>query len=450
MYNPVYQEFESYFDICISPNVILKYVERFDKRYTEYNPMGISVSTLGSDLNSNFDKDNSLNREDAKSYVSSALEHLDTTYNSVMASGGNIYSVEYLDHILDFSVDSSNYKYESKTVPFLGMVLHGYVNYAASVINEAGDGEYQMLKAIENGSLLYYMLIYRNSNLLKEDEELSKFYSVRFDIWFDTIVEQYNMLNGAIGDLQLYNIVDHKFLTVERIPLELEENRIMTDLLEAMTADMEKQYVSLVEAKKTELLIKQTAKTALLSGITDETALLAQVAVTIGRELAEVEVAAVQATLADYLADKNLPDYYGDTVVVAVDRAALLAAIEAITGEEVTAAQTKVVDDFVKSHPTLAGDHTVVIDSFSDSVKLPKNTTDSFALDLKYDDTVYTDASGSVVMVTYSDGTNDVHFVLNYNLYDVNVRLKGVNGDKAFVVPAYGFQRIEGASLVTK
>ena len=98
----------------------------------------------------------------------------------------------------------------------------------------------------------------------------------------------------------------------------------------------------------------------------------------------------------------------------------------------------------------IENDHTVVIDSFSDSVELPKNTTDSFALDLKYDDTVYTDASGSVVMVTYSDGTNDVHFVLNYNLYDVNVRLKGVNGDKAFVVPAYGFQRIEGASLVTK
>lgn len=450
VYNPVYQEFESYFNICISPNVILKYVERFDKNYTKYNPMGISVSTLGSDLNSNFDKDNSLNREDAKEYITSALDHLETTYKSVMASGGNIYSVEYLDHILDFSVDSSNYKYESKSVPFLGMVLHGYVNYAASVINEAGDGEYQMLKAIENGSLLYYMLIYRNTNLLKEDEELSKFYSVRFDIWFDTIVEQYEMLNGAIGDLQLYNIVDHKFLTVERIPLELEENRIMTDLLDAMAADLEAQYVSLAEAKKTELLLMQTTKAVLLNGITDETAVLSQVEIEVGRALTDAEKTTVRATLSDYNAGKDLPDYYGDTVVVMVDRVALLASIEKITGETATEAQTAVVDDFIKSLSAVAGDHTVVIDCFTDNVKLSEKTTDSFALDLNYVSTDYTDASGRVVMVTYSNGTKDVHFVLNYNLYDVNVRLKGVNGDEAFVVPGYGFQRIEGASLVTK
>lgn len=450
VYNPVYQEFESYFNICISPNMILEYVQRFDERYLKFNPTGISVSSLGGELNSNFDKKNSLNREDAKDYVISALEHLDTTYDSVMASGGNIYSVQYLDHLLDFSIDSSNYKYESKTVPFLGMVLHGYVNYAGSVINEAGDGEYQLLKAIENGSLLYYMLIYRNSNLLKEDEELSKFYSVRFDIWFNTIVEQYDMLNSAIGDLQLYNIVDHKFLTVERVPLELEENRIIKALMEEMNADLEEQYASLVELKNIELFIKQTAKTAILAGVTEEEALLAQVKANIGRNLNAAEKSYVSETLAAYKGGAELPDYYGDTVFVTIDRDALLASIKSITGKDATAEQIKVVDDFILYHPTTDGDHEVVINSFSDDVEFTKKTTSSFALDLVYDSTEYTDNSGSVVMVTYSNGTKDVQFVLNYNLYDVKVRLKGVNGDETFVVPGYGFQRIEGARLVTK
>lgn len=448
IYDPVYQEFSSYFDICISPSSILKYVEKFDKRYTKFNPMGISVSTLGSDLNSDFNKDNSLNREDSKEYIISSLEHLDKTYESVMASGGNIYSVQYLDHILDFSVDSSNYKYESKTVPFLGMVMHSYVNYAGSVINEAGDGEYQLLKAIENGSLLYYMLIYQNSNLLKEDEELSKFYSVRFDIWFNTIVEQYNLLNGAIGDLQLYNIVDHNFLTVERIPLEFEENKILADLEDSMLADLEAQFVSLTEAKKTELLVKQTAKNAILGGVTDSDALIAQVSIAIDRALTEQETAYVAEQLAAYNNGDTLEDYYGDTIGVAVDRDALFAAIAVITGEAATEAQKEMVDEFIKDHPYTACDHTVVIDKFSDSVKPAENTTDSFALDAKYKSTIYTDNSGNVVMVTYSNGTKDVQFVLNYNLYDVAVRLQGVNGDETFVVPSYGFQRIEGATLV--
>lgn len=448
IYDPVYQEFNSFFDICISPKSILTYVEKFDKRYTKYEPIGISVSSLGSDLNSDFNKENPFNREDAKEHIVSALEHLDETYQSVMASGGNIYSVQYLDHILDFSVDSSNYRYESKTVPFLGMVMHSYVNYAGSVINEAGDGEYQFLKAIENGSLLYYMLIYQNSNLLKEDEELSKFYSVRFDIWFNTIVEQYTMLDNAIGDLQLYDIVDHEFLTVERIPLAFEENNIISDLQDAMLKDLEAQYVSLIEAKRNELFVKQLAKNAIDGGLTDAAALQVQVATVVGRELTEAEIAYVTEVL--MLDADERKDYYGDTIGVAVDREALLAAIAAITGKDVTDEQVDMVDEFIKDHPYTACDHTVEIDGFSANVKLAQNITDSFAQDAEYNSTIYTDNSGSVVMVTYSNGTKDVSFVLNYNLYDVAVRLRGVNGDKTFVVPAYGFQRIEGGVLVTK
>ncbi len=448
IYDPVYQEFNSYFDICVSPSSILTYVEKFDKQYISYAPIGISVSSLGSDLNSDFNKDNSLNREDSKEQILAALEHLDDTYASIMASGGNIYSVKYLEHILDFSIDSSNYKYETKTVPFLGMVLHSYANYAGSVINEAGDGEYQLLKAIENGSLLYYMLIYQNSNLLKEDVELSKFYSVRFDIWFATIVEQYNMLNGAIGDLQLYNISNHAFLKAERIPLEAEEEALIEELNKMIVEDLEAQFVTITEAKIDELFIKQTAKNLILAGETDASALTAEVARVLCRTLNEAEQAYVAEVLAAHVAGETLPDYYGASAYVTLDRNALTAAIESITGKTILEEQIAILDAFEKAHPVIEGGHAVVIDSLSASVKLPENKTESFALDAKYKSTLYTDDTGNIVMVTYQKGLEQVHFVLNYNLYDVTVRLKGVNGDEAFVVPSFGFQRINGTTLV--
>ena len=58
VYNAIYQEFESFFDICVTPSSILEYVEKFEEKFSKFNPIGISVSTLGSDLNSDFNEDN--------------------------------------------------------------------------------------------------------------------------------------------------------------------------------------------------------------------------------------------------------------------------------------------------------------------------------------------------------------------------------------------------------
>lgn len=447
LYDPVYQEFNSFFDICISPSSVLELVEEFTESYSKFDPTGISVSTLGSDLNSDFNKDAPLNRQDAEDYIKESLGILEEKYQSVMAEGGNIYSVEYLDHILNVPLDASKYKYESKAVPFLGMVLHGYVNYSGAVINEAGDSSFQLLKSIENGALLYYMLIYQNSNLLKEDKEFSKFYSVRFDIWFNTIVEQYNMLNGAIGDLQLYNIIEHDFITGERIPMEYEMAEAVTAFNKLVSQDLVRQYNDLVVAKRREMRIKQTAQELIAAGYNTQEALEDRLFRVLGEELTDEDKALVTAFLADY-ANGLRVDYYDKTITVKIDRAALDAAITALTGKAPTDEQKAIIDAFVEEYCTDNPDkETCVINSFSNSVKMKNTVTPSFAQDDDYVATDYTDKSGRIVLVTYGKGNDRVHFVLNYNTYDVTVRLEGVNGGEAFKVSSYGFRRINGTVL---
>ena len=44
--------------------------------------------------------------------------------------------------------------------------------------------------------------------------------------------------------------------------------------------------------------------------------------------------------------------------------------------------------------------------------------------DKDYEKTDYTCDLGNVVIVTYSNGTDSVSFILNYNIYDVEVRLE--------------------------
>jgi hypothetical protein len=50
--------------------------------------------------------------------------------------------------------------------------------------------------------------------------------------------------------------------------------------------------------------------------------------------------------------------------------------------------------------------------------------TFSVCTDRDYEKTDYTCDLGNVVIVTYSNGTDSVSFILNYNIYDVEVRLE--------------------------
>lgn len=234
LYNATYQEFVSYYDICVTPVMVEEYYAKFTQEYAKYDPVGISVSTLGSDLNSDFGDKNPTNREDAKKILSSVLSGIRDDYRSVMTEGGNIYTLTYVDHLLNAALDSSRFTAASRSVPFVGMVLHGYVNFAGSAINMAGNINYQVLKAIENGAGLYFTLSYRNTSLLKEYKDLSQYYSVNYKIWAGTyddegnlvepgeLFDVYNRVNNAIGMLQTAKIMDHAFLIGERVPTEAE------------------------------------------------------------------------------------------------------------------------------------------------------------------------------------------------------------------------------------
>ncbi len=234
VYDVTYQEFVSYFDLCVTPVMIEEYYAKFTGAYSQFNPMGISVSTLGSDLNSDFGERVPTNREDAKNVIGKVFSKISKDYGSVMTSGGNVYALAETNHLLAAALDSSRFASASRSVPFVGIVLHGYVNFSGSAINMAGNYDYEVLKAIENGASVYFTLSYRNTNLLKEFEDLSQYYSVNYKIWAGTydengnlvtegdLFEVYNRVNDAIGHLQTSKIVDHRFLIGERVASEAE------------------------------------------------------------------------------------------------------------------------------------------------------------------------------------------------------------------------------------
>ena len=248
-YSATKQTYVSFFQLAISPSRYSKFYTKLLDNYSEYGLKSMSVASLGTALNSDFDEDEPYNREDGKDYTIQAFQDLKNAGYSLMTEGANAYTWGYVDHIINVDLDSSRYIKSSASVPFIGTVLHGYVEFAGTPFNEEGDTSYALLRALENGAGLYFILSYQNTQELKEDEYLSQYYSVRYDIWEEDVIRYYQELNGLLKDVQNKVIIDHQFLTGQRV-LDIDE----------LEADLEQMLKDAEEAEKLKQEALNTAK----------------------------------------------------------------------------------------------------------------------------------------------------------------------------------------------
>jgi len=267
-YDASLQEYVSYYTLCVSPSVFTNFYGKFSESYLDHANTAISLSTIGNALNSDFDEDEPYNRADSKDFTVDFLSTVSEDIPSIMSEKPNVYTWQYVDKMLGVSLESSRSLYASASVPFMGVVLHGSVEFAGDAMNMAGDIDYEILKAIENGAGMYFILSYDNTALLKDDYSLSKYYSVRYDFWTDipnpddvketeqqeeaksgreTVITHYEKLNGLLADLQTSLIVGHEFLIGERVPSAAE---VEADLEAAVAAKNAEKAEALDKATK--------------------------------------------------------------------------------------------------------------------------------------------------------------------------------------------------------
>ena len=388
VYNSITGMYDSVFSILVSSDVLDSLYTKFEKKYSKYNVNTLSVSTLGSDLNSNFDDDNSISREQAREDVVKLLDRMANTNGyTLMTDIGNMYTLKYVDHILNATIDSSHFIFSSYPVPFYGMVLHSYVNYAGSPINYTGSVDYNILHSIENGASLYYILCMQNTNYLKEDEMLSKYYGVDYKNWKNKLVGHYERLNSAIGPYQNYEIVDHAAIIGERIMNSADTKANNTKVITEYIENVDKLVASLADATLDQMIMDPA---------------------NIGKGL--------HITI--------------DTASLKIDACARFnLTVEEIDAFDFDSLLNAVVAKYAAEYPEKAGAVEVTFDSTHMTyTSVYDFVTDSVANADDYDYTDFTCDNGSIVIVTYKDtaageGGKTVLFILNYNNYPVEVKL---------------------------
>ncbi|MCD8336727.1 MAG: DUF5696 domain-containing protein [Lachnospiraceae bacterium] len=200
--------------VLISPKYLVRYINSFASKISNYDISGISLRDLASELHSDKKRTNVIDREEALDVVLGSLTEIEETGKNVLLNAANDYSFAYADDIINVPLSGNDYYIIDEDVPFYEMLLHGYVDYAGDVVNlsDSSDETDIILSLIENGASPHYMFSYQSSNEIK-NTGVNYFYSTTYSNWSDDALYVYNEVNEALKYVNGAEMVKHEILS---------------------------------------------------------------------------------------------------------------------------------------------------------------------------------------------------------------------------------------------
>lgn len=202
-----FAEFQ-YLNYSVSPYYYNKYIKEFFAKYNKIGLSGISVGSMGNMLYSEFRKSKAVNRETAMNTVVENLESRFSDYK-LMLDGGNAYTLKYASDLTNVPMYNSAYTQEDESIPFMQLVLHGYIGYSGTALNLTGEYEDMFLKCIEYGSAPFFTVAADNTELLNKTS-MSYYYSVRWDAIKEKVMEYAARWKEAYDGLNDKEMKSHK------------------------------------------------------------------------------------------------------------------------------------------------------------------------------------------------------------------------------------------------
>lgn len=196
----------------LSPRVLPRFVEGFLRDYESLGLGAVALSDVGRNVDSDFRKGADLvDREQSVDVIRRELARISDIAGAIAVKGANSYVFPYVDSIVGVPMEDSRFRLVDEPVPFLQIVLHGFINYAGDPINLSEDPATSLLKSIEVGAYPYFRLFYRDPSIVK-DTDYGYLYSCCYFDWVESVVTMHGISDGVFNGLQDQRIVDHEKL----------------------------------------------------------------------------------------------------------------------------------------------------------------------------------------------------------------------------------------------
>lgn len=194
----------------LSPAVIAEIATSLKSSYEDIfgtEMKTISLLGMGNALNSSYKNNAVYTREDAKTEQQKALETF-AGYN-IIADTGNDYVWKYAKTIIDLPMGSSEYLSSTGSIPFMQIVLHGYIDYTGAAFNVEADYTNSILKAVETGAGLYFRWM-GEENSVFQYTDFTNFYSLHYTDTFNEAIDAYKKVAEFCDLVRGQTITSHK------------------------------------------------------------------------------------------------------------------------------------------------------------------------------------------------------------------------------------------------
>jgi len=228
----------------VTPSMFLKVADKYLKNYKKLKLDSISLSEIGDYIYSDFSKKDGIYKAKSAVYAVEMLKKVKKEVSSLAISGGNGYAVPFADRIFSLPTTSSGYDIFEYDVPFVQMVLHGYVPYTTDYVRQSSDMQMTFLKSLETGSDLLFSCVGDDTYPLSETR-LSGLFSSEFSLWKDTAVELYKKQSAVQSLVYDCEIISH--------------SRIEDDLFKVVYSDNTEVFVNYSDTEKSVDGIKVSA-----------------------------------------------------------------------------------------------------------------------------------------------------------------------------------------------
>lgn len=190
----------------LSPSKYMEFAESVSNDLVSFTK-NISLSSMGYDLYSDFNKSAPLSRQDSINKIKLTYEFMAKNGYNIMVDGANAYSLANAGHITNVPESSGKSYIIDEDIPFYQIILHGILPFASEALNLSSDYETSCLKMIEVGGNPYFSFMYSSNDALKKVK--LGYHSLSYNEWLADAIDVYKKIKPLLEKTSTAKIISH-------------------------------------------------------------------------------------------------------------------------------------------------------------------------------------------------------------------------------------------------
>ncbi|OZB98223.1 DUF5696 domain-containing protein [Paenibacillus sp. XY044] len=179
-------------------------LDRIKSRIDSFKALGVdglAIAGTGSNLDSDYNRKYAASRSEAAKLQQEFINTVKSKFSTVTTMGGNAYALQKTNAVRFIPGDYSYDLFLDEAVPFAQMVLHGLVPYTMNWGNARDEYQKDFLRSIEYGAAPTFGVMHAKTETMKRAYSVWQ-YSLNFDEWEPSILQEYKRFSEALRDVQ--------------------------------------------------------------------------------------------------------------------------------------------------------------------------------------------------------------------------------------------------------